>query len=157
MKGGIMSRSTRNAGNAGRSVHAPQHPQHQNHEGSRMSYWIADVLLDARERHGITEGEMATSLGVNWRTIRRLEKGESMGRDIDRFVAQYAYVCGIPDARDLWTDAIAAWRKYGEAPGYEAIDGPAAAFAQAIRTQAQATIRSRGDDAERPGRRRASR
>lgn len=125
--------------------------------GTRMSYWIATALETVRENIGISEDEMATSLGVNWRTIRRLETGGSMGRDIDRFVAGYAHVAGIEDGRDIWEDALARWRKHGNAPQFEAVSGPAAAFADAIRAevQRQKGAQSRGGSQEsRPGQKR---
>ena len=118
-----------------------------------MSYWIASELKDARENAGISEALMATSLEVNWRTIRRLEKGETMGRDIDRFVTQYAYLTGVQDAREFWESAMKRWRKHGSPPPFEVNVGPAAAFAEAIRAEA---LRRKTDDQARPGRRRAT-
>ena len=104
--------------------------------GSRMSYWIATTLHDERERVGVSEDDMARTIGVNWRTIRRLEEGHGMGRDIDRFVAGYAYLLGVEDARELWGIALRRWQESGSPPRFEAIDGPAAAFAEAIRAEA---------------------
>lgn len=105
--------------------------------GARMSYWIASVLQDVRSEASISEEQIAISLGVNWRTIRRLEQGASMGRDIDAFVAGYAYLIGIDDARELWERALQAWYKSGSPPSYVATDSPASAFAQAIRAEAR--------------------
>ena len=116
--------------------------------GSRMSYWIATTLHDEREKAGISEDDMARTIGVNWRTIRRLESGQGMGRDIDRFVAGYAYLLGVEDGRELWEAAQARWRRDGSPPRFEAIDGPAAAFAEAIRLEA---LRRREDPHRRAG------
>ena len=44
---------------------------------------------------------VASALGVSEMTIRRLESGRSMGRDIDHYVAAYAYAAGIEDARGV--------------------------------------------------------
>lgn len=104
--------------------------------GSTMSYWIALVLMEERERAGLSERQIATSFDVNPRTIQRLEKGASMGRDIDRFVAGYAHLLGYEDARDLWAAAVKRWRSEGSAPAFSPVDGPPSAFADAIRQEA---------------------
>ena len=101
--------------------------------GSRMSFWIATTLSAERERVGITEHEMGTSLDVNWRTIRRLEAGTGMGRDIDSYVAGYAHVLALEDGRELWHQALERWQKDGAPTVFEPVQGPAAAFAEAIR------------------------
>jgi len=111
-----------------------------------MSYWLGQTLRHARSQFGITEEQMATSLDVNWRTIRRLETGLTVGRDIDRAVAGYAYVVGV-DARDLWADALARWVEDGSVPQFEPMTGPAAAFARAIRDEA---VRTRAEGARAP-------
>lgn len=120
---------------------------------TRMSWWIASELHEERERAGISEEQVAVSLGVDVRTVNRLEKGATMGRDIDRFVAQYAYLCGLDDPREFWDRALARWHKSGSAPAFEVLPGPAAAFAEAIRTEA---LRRRRDVRERSRKRRAS-
>lgn len=123
--------------------------------GSRMSYWIATTLRDRRLEAAVSVTDLATALGVNWRTIHRLEGGRSMGRDIDKFVAGYAYVLGIGDPRDLWADAAANWFRHGSAPQHEPTAGPAAVFADAIRSEALRRI-AEGQRAPR-SRRRATR
>ena len=70
--------------------------------GTRMSYWIGMTLKEARERVGISRQDIARPLGVNDVTIKRLESGRSMGRDIDHAVAAYAFVLGLEDGRQLW-------------------------------------------------------
>jgi DNA-binding XRE family transcriptional regulator len=97
-----------------------------------MSYWIADALIQAREDVGLEPKQMATILGVHEHTINRLESGQSMGRDIDSATAAYADVTGIGDARELWWAALYFWYQRGSAPAFTA-EGPAAAFAEAIR------------------------
>ena len=103
--------------------------------GMRLAYWICTILRRERLRLGVSEQEMGTSLGVNRRTIQRLEQGQTMGRDIDYFVAGYAYVLGLDDGRELWRDALDAWRKDGKAPIIGPIEGPAGAFAKELRGQ----------------------
>lgn len=122
--------------------------------GSELAYWIAAVLHDEREKVGISESEIATALRVNPRTIARLERGNTMAADIDGRVAAYAWLLGIDDSRDLWTKAISRWRKEGSPPRFQPIEGPAAAFAEAIRVVA---LRRRRDDDGRSEKRRASR
>lgn len=121
--------------------------------GARMSYWIATVLQDARKHAGISEQNMAVSLGVNARTIRRLESGQTMGRDIDHFVAAYAHVCGLEDGRDLWGRAVERWRSDGTPPQFVVTEGPAAAFAEAIRAEAlrRSSQSSQSSQSNRPG------
>ena len=119
-----------------------------------MSYWIATALHDERRAVDIGESDMATSLGVDWRTIRRLETGATMGRDIDRAVAAYAHVLGLDDGRSLWRRALDRWQREGAPPQFQPIEGPAAAFVEAIRIEA---LRRRRDGAGTSGKRRASR
>ena len=105
-----------------------------------MGYWIATVLRDERERAGITIDQLATATGVNWRTIKRLEErgGFAKGKhgDIDDFVARYAYVLGVDDARDLWDQSLVRWRRDGSPPQFEPIERPEAAFGEALRMEA---------------------
>ena len=122
--------------------------------GTKMSYWIAHVLQQARERAGVSEGDIGTSLGVNWRTIRRLEAGTTMGRDIDHYVAGYAHLLGLEDGRALWREALRYWDKDGAPPRFMPVEGPAAAFAEAIRLEA---LRTRQETGEKSSKRRASR
>lgn len=78
-----------------------------------------------------------------------------MGRDIDGFVTGYAYLLGLEDPRTLWAEALEAWQRQGSAAPRPEMNGPAAAFAEAIRAEA---LRQRSqDDRERKSKRRASR
>lgn len=104
--------------------------------GSRMSYWMAWALKDARVRAGIGSAKMATSLDVNERTIKRLEEGKSLAGhklDMESAVAGYAYVLGIEDGRELWRRAIDEWMKHGSPPVHVSDPGPASAFAEEVR------------------------
>ena len=124
--------------------------------GARMSYWIATALRLRRTQADISESDVATALGVNWRTIRRLESGRSMGRDIDKFVAGYAYLLGLEDPRVIWDDALKMWRHKGSAAPMPTMEhGPPAAFAEAIRAETQRQL-AQGESARR-SRRRATR
>ena len=104
--------------------------------GVRMTYWIGDVLQEEREAAGVTTAQVATALDVDERTIKRLELGQTMGRDIDRTVAAYAYLIGIEDGRDLWREALERWSRDGSPPQFKPSSDPAAAFAEAIRVTA---------------------
>ena len=124
--------------------------------GARMSYWIAATLVRAREEAGIHERQMAEIMGVDPSTIRRWETGDSFGRrtELDRAIAGYAYVLGLEDARELWDAALTAWYEHGSPPEFMPIEGPAAAFAEAIRTEALRQ-RHRQGAVRRPSRRSA--
>lgn len=106
--------------------------------GTRMSYWIARTLNRVRTRAGIHERTMAELMGVDARTIKRWEAGDSFGRrsELDRAIAGYAYVLGMEDGRELWQDALDWWRAEGAPPEFIPVEGPAAAFAEAIRLEA---------------------
>lgn len=120
--------------------------------GSRMGYWIATVLRDRREAAGISEQDAATTVlqpradgkKPNSRTIKRLETGATMPSDLDQRVAGYAYLLGLDDPRELWREAMDRWDAEGTHPVFIPVQGPAAAFAEAIRMQ---SLRRR---AERP-------
>lgn len=100
-----------------------------------MAYWVAHVLKTERERAGIEEKDMAIAIGVDRMTIKRLEEGESLGRDIDDRMAGYAYVLGIDDCRELWRRALDAWLSHGEPSIFKEEGGPAA-FARWVRETA---------------------
>jgi transcriptional regulator with XRE-family HTH domain len=111
-----------------------------------MSYWIAHTLREERERAGVDPQVLASILGVNEVTIKRLEQGENYGRDIDRTVTVYAYALGLEDARELWARALESWHTKGAAPSFS--DGQtthALEFARAIREVAQRQRKSRDD------------
>lgn len=104
--------------------------------GRRFAYWVAHTLRTEREQAGIEQKDMAIAIGVDRATIRRLEKGESFGHDIDDRIAAYAYVLGIEDNRDLWRRALDAWMSHGEPSIFREEGGPAA-FARWVREAAQ--------------------
>lgn len=113
-------------------------------DGTRMSYWLATTLKEAREREGLSRADIARPLGVNDVTIKRLESGRSMGRDIDRYVAAYAFVLGLEDGRVLWEKATRDYRRHGSPPLFSVKEGsPAYAFAQALR---EVALRNRPHD-----------
>lgn len=124
-------------------------------DGTRMSYWIAKTLHRARTQAGIQERTMAELLDVDYRTIKRWEAGDSFGRktELDRAVAGYAYVLGHEDGRELWREALEWWLEEGSPPEFVPGDGPAAAFAAALREAAirEASLRQR--EGQRPQRR----
>lgn len=134
-------------------------PEGEEPVASQLAYWIATVLNDAREKAHVKEEEAATTLGVVVRTIRRLENrdGEAptLGRDINRYVAAYAWLLGMDDGRDLWERALKRWRSHGTAPVFTPSDAPAEAFAAAIRRRVlDASRDDPGTSSERPARRR---
>lgn len=130
--------------------------------GSRMGYWIATVLRDRREAAGISEQDAATTVlqpradgkKPSSRTIKRLETGATMPPDLDQRVAGYAYLLGLDDGRELWREALERWDAEGSPPVLIPAQGPAAAFAEAIRMQ---SLRRRGERPAPDEERRASR
>lgn len=124
-----------------------------NTPGTRLSYWIARVLQDAREEANCTTRDVGTSLDVDERTIKRLERGGTMGRDIDRFVAGYAFVLGYDDGRELWQQALHRWQREGAPPQAVIKDGAPDAFARSIRREA---LRRQQGGAAKSERRRAT-
>lgn len=126
-----------------------------------MSYWIAYTLADAREGADIPRKRMAEVLGVDYRTVMRWESGDSFGRkqELDRAVAGYAYIVGLDDARVLWDAALDHWHKDGAPPRFIPVEGPAAAFAEAIRLESlrRQDRSTRPHGGEQSGKRRANR
>lgn len=118
--------------------------------GTRMSYWIACVLERERKRAGLSEHAMAQMMGVDSRTIKRWEAGDTFGRrtELDRAVAGYAFVLGMDDGRALWQWALDWWRAEGAPPEFIPVEGPAASFAEAIRQEA---LRRRSQKPGNPG------
>jgi transcriptional regulator with XRE-family HTH domain len=100
-----------------------------------MAFWIGHTLKREREKAGLSTQEVAVAMGVHSITVDRLERGESMGRDISKYIATYAHLLGMEDGRDLWQMALDSWQAEGSPPVFTA-DGPAAAFAQVIRDAA---------------------
>jgi len=109
--------------------------------GRSLSYWISETLRSARENARIRPDDLARILNVNPKTIERLERDESFDRHIDRYLAGYAYAIGLEDARQLWEMALQRWYKHGAAPEFKPPEGPAEAFARAIRETAQRQLR----------------
>lgn len=123
--------------------------------GSRMSYWIGQTLKEEREKAGLEKADVARPLGVNDITIKRLESGRGMGRDIDHYVAAYAYVLGLEDGRELWGRALDRYKRHGSAPMFTVpVGSPAEAFAQAIR---DVVLRRRAEADAQSAKQRASR
>lgn len=108
--------------------------------GARMSYWLADALVDVRKAAGVDKVDIAMILGAHEHTIKRLEDGQSMGRDVDRAVSAYADLADL-DGREVWWTALYYWYERGIAPQFTA-EGPPAAYAEALRA---ASLRLRGD------------
>lgn len=104
--------------------------------GSRMGWWIGDVLKKEREAAGVKRDALAQTIRVNDQTLKRVEAG-NMGRDIDQIVGGYAYILAVDDPRDLWKQAIGAYAKHGTPPKFTLEDSPAAAFAEALRAAAR--------------------
>lgn len=109
-----------------------------------MSYWLATTLKEAREHAGLSREDIARPLGVNGVTIKRLESGQSMGRDVDQYVAAYAFVLGLEDGRELWEKATRDYRRHGSPPMFSVPAGLPQAFAEAIR---EVALRRRPRDA----------
>lgn len=116
--------------------------------GGRLSYWLAAVLRKEREAAGRTRQDIATMLGTSVKTIDRFESGESLGRDAELYVAAYAYALGLEDSRELWARAVQSWLQKGVPPVFRA-EGPAEAYARAIRNVALRQRQSGGERSER--------
>jgi hypothetical protein len=55
-----------------------------------MSYWLAHVLRSERERAKISRNAIVRILNVDPSTVFRLEVGQTLPHDVDRYVAAYA-------------------------------------------------------------------
>lgn len=122
--------------------------------GSRLSYWIGRTLKRTREEAGISVSDIARPLGIENITITRLEAGKRFGRDMDRYIAGYAFVLGLEDGRELWKRALADYYRHGTPPVFIVEEGPASAFAHAIR---DVVLRRKVRDAEQSSSRPATR
>lgn len=81
-----------------------------------MSYWLADALRATREAAKVSRNAIAKRLDVDPSTVFRLEKGAGLTRDVERYVAAYAELCGVEDGRQLWRDALNRWMDHGAPP-----------------------------------------
>lgn len=132
---------------AGKKAHKARQP------GTTLAYWIAQALRHQREAAGVSRANLALTLGVSDATLKRLESGSKMPPDIEARVAAYAWILGLKDGRELWQQAVEDWVHHGKPPEFQLAEGPAGAFAEAIR---QAALRQLRDDASRRGGRRSS-
>lgn len=98
--------------------------------GTRMTYWLAQACLMAREEAGKKQSHVAAALDMNQSSVYRFELGGSWVRDADRFVNAYAQVVGLDDPRQIWDRALALWHQHGANPFEE--NGSLSGFREAI-------------------------
>ena len=90
--------------------------------GRTMKYWLARTLYERREAANpkrVSRARIARLLEVETSTIFRFEKGERFPDHFDRVVAAYAFALGIDDGRELWQEALEAWRTNGQPPTFK--------------------------------------
>jgi hypothetical protein len=81
-----------------------------------MSYWLAHVLRSERERAKISRNAIVRILNVDPSTVFRLEVGQTLPHDVDRYVAAYAKALKLEDGRELWHQALRTWMTEGAPP-----------------------------------------
>lgn len=81
-----------------------------------LVYWLAQVAKQLREQAGRKQVHIAAAMSIDQSTIYRFEQGERWPRQADLIVAAYAEDLGIEDPRDIWQQAVDAWRERGDAP-----------------------------------------
>lgn len=84
--------------------------------GRTMSYWLAHALREKRQQAKVSVRAIAQILGADQSTIWRIEKGQTIPREVDRYVAAYAKALGLEDGRALWRLALEAWMEGGNPP-----------------------------------------
>lgn len=115
--------------------------------GQTLHYWLAHTVCEAREKAGIHKSEVAGLLAVDQSTVTRFEDGSTWPKRIDQYLAAYAKLLDVEDARDFYADALSHWHKDGEPPELEELT-PARRAAAAHRRATRRTKQSRGG---RPG------
>lgn len=87
--------------------------------GQTLGYWLGRTMREIREDAGVVASEVAGRVRVSEGTVTRFEKGQTWPRHPDQYLAAYAELVGVPDARSFYDSALKQWRKHGEAPTIE--------------------------------------
>jgi DNA-binding XRE family transcriptional regulator len=90
------------------------------------------TLRALRERHGLTQGQLAERLGVTHHTIRAWEKGERAVRKDWRFKLAIALGCSVRDLRK--GEGVARSKRWRRALANLSDAAPVARLAQAKET-----------------------
>jgi len=84
-----------------------------------MHYWLQRTTREIREQSNCTARDIALVAGLDPGTVSRWEKHDiswPRGHNIERLVVAYAQMCGVEDARDIWSEAIKQYQQSGGAP-----------------------------------------
>lgn len=84
--------------------------------GQTLHYWLAHLMREAREDAGVKPSEIAGLLSVDQSTVMRFEDGITWPKQIDQYLAAYAKLLEVADARDFYAEALRRWHKGGEPP-----------------------------------------
>lgn len=99
---------------------------------SELLFWLARACRDEREHGSFSASEVAFIAGVSPTTVSRFESNERWPRQLDELLGAYAFLAGLPDARELYAKAIALWHEHGYPPALpkrlSADGGPLADF-----------------------------
>ena len=95
----------------------PQQQESLDLKRRTMLYWLSRTLRTAREAAGFEIKDVLPFVPVKEvGAIRRFEDAKHWPRQVDIWVAAYAYLLGLDDGRKLWERAVRSYLKDGGAP-----------------------------------------
>jgi hypothetical protein len=83
---------------------------------ARWLYWLGQAARRRRESCNVRRSAVAHLLEREVVGIERFERGITMPRPIEQVLAVYASLCGMPDAREIFQDALDLWYANGLRP-----------------------------------------
>lgn len=83
---------------------------------STLHNWLALTVCTEREAKGFTKSEVAGLLGVAEASVHRFELGQTWPHRVDQYLAAYAELLDVADARTFYAKALKRWHAEGQRP-----------------------------------------